>query len=177
MCVFYSRIWRHYYICFSELAFASFSFVPFSVHTPLPSFSTCLFLSVSLCTTCLCITHSHSLKCCVSISVSYSSSYLCLPGFILSLFLPPPLSLAMHISIVRPSKEEDICCFASTSSHGRRVARVGLLVRLTRVPFHQRRRRRGGHAPSHGHRGGTLAWSRPPVVQQPLAAVTEADPL
>ena len=34
---------------------------------------------------------------------------------------------------------------ASTSGHGRRVARIGLPVRLPRVPLHQRR---GGHAPS-----------------------------
>ena len=39
-------------------------------------------------------------------------------------------------------KRKAICCFASTSGHGRRVARVGLLVRLPRVPLHQRRRRR-----------------------------------
>ena len=64
------------------------------------------------------------------------------------------------------------CCFDSTSSHRRRVTRVGLPVRLPRVPFHQRRRRRGRHAPSHGHRG-----SRLPVARQPLSPVTEAAPL
>ena len=37
------------------------------------------------------------------------------------------------------SEEEGICCFASTSVHGRRVARVGLPVRLPRVLLHQRR--------------------------------------
>ena len=34
------------------------------------------------------------------------------------------------------SEEEGICCFASTSGHGRRIAPVGLPVRLPRVPFH-----------------------------------------
>ena len=33
------------------------------------------------------------------------------------------------------------------------------------MPFHQRRRRRGGHAPSHDHRGGALAWSQPSVAR------------
>ena len=46
------------------------------------------------------------------------------------------------------NEEEGICCIASTSGHGRRVARVGVPVRLPRVAFHQRRRRHGGHAPS-----------------------------
>ena len=46
---------------------------------------------------------------------------------------------------------------ACTSGHVRRVARDRLPVRLPRVPFHQRRRRRGAHAPSHGHRGRALA--------------------
>ena len=55
--------------------------------------------------------------------------------------------------IRQTSEEEGICCFASTSGHGRRVARVGLPVRLPRVPLHQRRRRRSGHVPSHDHRG------------------------
>ena len=50
------------------------------------------------------------------------------------------------------SKDEGIGCFTSTGGHGRRVARVGLLVRLPRASFHKRRRRRGGHAPSHCHR-------------------------
>ena len=51
------------------------------------------------------------------------------------------------------SEEESLCCVACTSGNGRRVARDSLPVRLPRVSFHQRRRRRGGHAPSHGHRG------------------------
>ena len=46
---------------------------------------------------------------------------------------------------------------ASTSGHGRRVARVCLPVRLPRVPLHQRRRRRSGHAPSHNHRWRAVA--------------------
>ena len=33
------------------------------------------------------------------------------------------------------------------------------------------------HAPSRGHRGRALAWSRLPVARQPLAPVTEAAPL
>ena len=55
------------------------------------------------------------------------------------------------------NEEESICCVAPTSDHGRRVARVSVSVWLPRVPFHQRRRRRGGHAPSHGHRGWAVA--------------------
>ena len=78
----------------------------------------------------------------------------------------------------RPSRqtreEEGICCFASTSGHGRRVVRVGLLVRLPRVPLHRRRRRRGGHAPTHGDRRRAVAYSRLPLARQP---VTEAAPL
>ena len=57
------------------------------------------------------------------------------------------------------------------------VVRVGLRVRLPRVPFHQQRRRRGGHAPSHGHRERALVWSQLPAARQPLTAVTEAAPL
>ena len=36
------------------------------------------------------------------------------------------------------------------------------------MPFYQRRRRRGRHLPSHGHRGRALAWSRPPEAREPL---------
>ena len=58
------------------------------------------------------------------------------------------------------SEEEGICCVACTSGNGRRVARDGVPVWIPRVPFHQRRRRRGGHAPSHGHRGRMLVRVR-----------------
>ena len=46
-----------------------------------------------------------------------------------------------------------------------------------RVPLHQRRRRRGGHAPSHGHRGRAVMQSRLPVARQPLTLVPEATPI
>ena len=96
--------------------------------------------------------------------------------------MPPGIAPRLPTRPVRwqsrqASEEEGIYCVASTSSHGRRVARVGVPVRLPRVPFHQRRRRRGGHAPSHGHRGRALAWSQLPVARQPVTAVTEAAPL
>ena len=57
-------------------------------------------------------------------------------------------------SLTKPrqaSEETGIGCFDSTSGLGRRVTRVGEPVRLHRVPLHKRRRRRGGHAPSHAY--------------------------
>ena len=45
------------------------------------------------------------------------------------------------------------------------------------MKLHQRRRRRGGHASSHGHRERALAYSRLPVARQPHTPVTEAAPL
>ena len=89
--------------------------------------------------------------------------------------LPP--DGASSLKSRQASEEEGICRVACTRGNGRRVARDRLPVRLPRVPFHQRRRRRGGHAPSHGHRGRALAFPRLPVARQPLTAVSEAAPL
>ena len=68
------------------------------------------------------------------------------PRIVKAIYTEASGMVCLRLPSRQTSEEEDHCCFASSSGHGRRVARVGLLpVRLHRVSLHQRRRRRGGH--------------------------------
>ena len=70
----------------------------------------------------------------------------------------PPTGQLADKSVKLVKGRHLLFCFHHASGHGKRVARVGLSVRLPRVPLYQRRRRSDGHAPSHGHRGRALAY-------------------